>query len=225
MLEFQAMPVLFNDGLNTKLDPKLVPVGQVLTLENAEYGKVGSLAKRTGYDTKLNDVASAPSITSITPEHLIEDDNSLLAIGKRGTNNIKRYIAHNNIWESEPTTKTKVPCDISGFQVFSASYDQTDSRCDHYIPGNFTVYTWRDSKSTYDVHLGILDRYTNQFKDVIVAQSGTSTGMQKVNVITSVTGAIRILVFWKESTNCHLTIFDESGTQLSTSSIDIATTG
>ena len=49
----QLIPVSFAGGVNTKADPKQLPVGQLLSLQNGQFNSIGQIQKRYG-STALN---------------------------------------------------------------------------------------------------------------------------------------------------------------------------
>src|SRR6202789_1499863 len=63
----------FGQGLNTKLDPFQVPVGQFLSLQNSIFQKGGLLSKRNGYQS----IAGAPQESA----YLTTLNGNLLAVG------------------------------------------------------------------------------------------------------------------------------------------------
>lgn len=63
----------FGQGVNTKLDPNQVPIGQFLSLQNSVFQKGGLLSKRNGYQI----ISGAPAHSA----YLTTLNNNLLAIG------------------------------------------------------------------------------------------------------------------------------------------------
>ena len=45
----QSVPITFGGGINTKVDPKQLQSGQLLTLQNGQFSKTGQINKRFGY--------------------------------------------------------------------------------------------------------------------------------------------------------------------------------
>ena len=87
MLQKQAVPINFSQGIDTKSDPKQIPIGKFLNLENSVFTKAGLLQKRNGF----NDLISLPNNTQIYASTFNDD---LITIGKK----LYSYSASSSQW-------------------------------------------------------------------------------------------------------------------------------
>ncbi len=83
-LQKQLVPMPFAQGLNSKQDPKQVPMGQMLTLENGFFQTPGEIRKRYGFNalgtSLLNQSGTLFSVTGMFPYQ-----NELVATGYGGS--------------------------------------------------------------------------------------------------------------------------------------------
>lgn len=74
-LEKQPININFSQGLSTKIDPKQIPIGQFLSLQNSVFTKAGLMQKRNGYG-KLT------TLSDDTSTYLTTFNGNLTAIGE-----------------------------------------------------------------------------------------------------------------------------------------------
>lgn len=74
-LQEAAFRVQFGTGVSTKMDEHVVPSTKLLALENAVFGRPGTLVKRNGYEALASDVPGF--------RHLASRDDELLAFDRR----------------------------------------------------------------------------------------------------------------------------------------------
>lgn len=134
-LDKQGVNIPFGQGIETKTDPKQVPLGKFLSLNNSIFAN-GLLQKRSGF----NKITNLP--TGATASSLCTYKDNLLAIGT----NLYAYAQENNTWydrgslraldlratETVRTESSKTNCDsqISSMGIMCTAY--TDSRGSHY---------------------------------------------------------------------------------------------
>lgn len=76
-LQDQVIPVHFGQGIQSKTDPKLVPVGPVLQLQDAVFTEQGAVNKRNGYE-KLTKTILGGTTLSATPQMVAELNGELV---------------------------------------------------------------------------------------------------------------------------------------------------
>ena len=86
----QPVNINFSNGIDTKMDPWQLPVGQFLRLQNSIFDKGGQLKKRNGY-------SSLPALPNCTYSYLTTFNNNLTAIGS----NIAALNQTSNQWISK----------------------------------------------------------------------------------------------------------------------------
>lgn len=93
-LQKQAINIGFNQGLDTKTDPKQVQLGNFLALQNSVFDKAGALSKRNGFAN----ITTLPNSTQTTLTTL---NDNLLATGS----NLYAYSADTNQWLNQGVTQ------------------------------------------------------------------------------------------------------------------------
>lgn len=83
-LQDQVVPIHFGQGINSKTDPKLVPAGQVLQLQDAVFTEIDACNKRNGYNKITKNIlgggilSASPSMISELNDELVCADNGQL---------------------------------------------------------------------------------------------------------------------------------------------------
>jgi hypothetical protein len=144
MIQKQAFPVPFGQGLDQKTDPKQVSVGKFLSLVNTVFLKGGLLQKRNGFGA-LTDLSNDFST------YLTTFNGNLTAIGL----SVNAFNQNNETWVSRGSFQTM---EVSTLPLVRNNFNQT--QCDSAIINNMvcTVYT-QTTTSTVAV--------TNQYLYVI----------------------------------------------------------
>lgn len=180
MIQKQAVPINFSQGLDTKTDPKQVSLGKFLSLENSVFTKGGLLQKRNGYQrlTTLPDTSST---------YLTTFNGNLTAVGS----SIQAYNESNATWV---TRGNVYPLKLSTLPLIRNSINQI--QCDATIASNglvCTVYSETNGGST-DYKYAVADSVTGQnivAPTLIPAGLGTITGSPRVFVL----GVYFVVVF------------------------------
>lgn len=174
MIQKQAIPLNFAQGLETKVDPWQVPLGKFLELENSIFTKGGMLQKRNGYGS----LASLPNSSST---YLTTLNGNLTAVGS----SISALNAGSGSWVSKGTFN---PLGLSTLSLLRNSVNQ--SQCDSAISSNglvCTVYT--ETNASVSVYkYAIADSTTGQnivSPTVIPVSSGTVTGSPRVFLLNN----------------------------------------
>lgn len=165
----QAVNINFSQGLNQKVDPFQIPIGQFARLQNAVFDKGGRLTKRFGY-SYLTDLPNT------TYAYLTTFNGDLTALGS----NIAALNTASDEWVSRGSIE---PMKVSTLPLIRNNLNQ--SQCDSVVAPNglmCTVYTEVNSGvSTYKYV--IADSITSQnivVPTLIPVTTGTVTGSPRV---------------------------------------------
>lgn len=121
----QPVDISFAKGLDQKIDPFRLPVGNFQTLRNSVFDKGGLLTKRNGYGY----LASLPNESS---SYLTTVNGNLTAIGTT----ISAYDASNKAWSAKGTI---APMEINTLPIIRNNFNQT--QCDSVVADNGLVCT------------------------------------------------------------------------------------
>lgn len=92
----QMVEMPFAQGLDTKRDPFQIPLGKMLTLQNAVFTAPGKIQKRNGYAALVQSVLGGGFIT--TPTALFARANELCQIGDPAAGSLYSYDQSNTAW-------------------------------------------------------------------------------------------------------------------------------
>lgn len=171
MAQTQNVVINFAQGLNTKLDPFQLPVGQFLSLQNAVFQKGQMLSKRNGYQA----IAGAPTSSS----YLTTLNNNLLAIGNSISADVKSLQKFVN-------KGTIQPCSISVSPIIRNNLNQIQT--DSVISSGLICITYtQQNNDTSTYFYAIQDATTEQNivapSSIPVLSGGTIAGSSRVFVV------------------------------------------
>jgi hypothetical protein len=160
-LDFQNIPLVFAQGLDTKSDGKAVPLGKFSELENAVFTKTGILTKRFGYDILPTTIQGGLTSVSAARALATFEDELILFSGKRAYTWAPGVMA----WQDRGAV---VSLATRAFPVLHNSYTQSnpDSAVNHGV----RVTAWEDSRTSNTVRCSIQDAETGAFfaSDILV---------------------------------------------------------
>jgi hypothetical protein len=180
MLNKQAIDISFAQGLDTKTDPKRVPVGKFVQLENMVFNKGGLLQKRNGF-------GQLTSLPDTSYSYLTTFNEDLTAIGP----NIAAYSASNAAWVTKGSLE---PLSLSTLSVIRNNLNQIQG--DIVVSANglaCCVYLEKNNNTTTNKYV-IFDANTGQniiAPTAIPVNTGTVSGGMRVFIL----GNYFILVF------------------------------
>jgi hypothetical protein len=165
----------FGQGLNTKVDPYQVPIGQFLSLQNSVFQKGGLLSKRNGYQP----IAGAP----ISSAYLTTLNNNLLAIGDTISAEVKSL-------DTFVTKGNLQPCSISVSPLIRNNLNQIQT--DSAIANGLICVTYSQQNNTSESEItdylyAVQDSVTEQ--NIVVPTSipvlagGTINGSSRVFIV------------------------------------------
>lgn len=172
MLTKQAIDISFAQGVDTKTDPKRVPVGKFLARQNTVFNKGGLLQKRDGY----NQLTSLPATTY---SFLTTFNGNLTAVGS----NIAAYNNGDDAWVQKGSIQ---PLSLRTLPVLRNNLNQ--SACDIAVASNglaCAVYLEVNAGVTVNKYV-VFDSVTGQnitAPAVIPVVSGTVSGGMRVFVL------------------------------------------
>lgn len=159
-LQKRLVPVQFGGGINTKIDPKQLPAGELLDLKNGQFTKQGEIVKRFGYDILNKTIEGGGQITQGV--ELATYKNELVLFDG---NNIYSYLPSTGNWSNRGTAISVITEDKNILKTSAAQQINPDMA----FLNNIEVYAWEDSRggvrySTVDTTTGafaVSDRLLN----------------------------------------------------------------
>lgn len=180
MLTKQAVDISFAQGLETKVDPKRVPMGKFLNLENMVFTKGGLLQKRNGF-------AKLQSLPDTSYSYLTTFNDNLTAIGT----NIAAFTNTSDTWVSKGTIQ---PLSLNTLPVIRNNLNQIQGDCVVASNGAACAVYLEQYGNNVSAKYVIFDSVTGQnliAPSYIPVSSGTVTGGVRVFLL----GNNFILVF------------------------------
>jgi hypothetical protein len=188
-LQPTALTVRFQGtSIDTKADPKVVPLGRLLKAENTIYTRLGSAAKRTGYTSLGTTVLGAA--TGYTDTRGLGARGDELILFAEGTS--YSYVEQASAW-------SEIPDGVQSVRQTDRAIVKTISNqtgCDVASVGNLSMVGWDDSRG--GVWFAVVE--TDGGRVVIAPTEASDTG-QTPRCVRS--GDTLILV-WAEAALGHL---------------------
>lgn len=147
-IQKQNFNITFGHGVNTKVDPNQIPIGQFASMVNSVFGTTNRLSKRNGFGS----ITSLPDLTS---SYLTTFHGNLTAIGTT----LRAFNQGNESWVDRGRLQ---PVTLSVIPVIRNTFNQT--QCDSVTAPNgsvCTVYTETDIGAT-NYYYVISDGVTSQ---------------------------------------------------------------
>src|ERR1700721_1050056 len=148
----QLVPIQFGGGINTKVDPKQLAAGQLLTLQDGQFSKTGQINKRYGYDTLNTNIQGGSAISAGVALGTYNDELLLFD----GTY-VYSYISATGNWRNRGWAISVITADKTVISLSSAQQLNPDS---NYLSG-IQVFAWEDSRG--GVYYNVLDQITGAF--------------------------------------------------------------
>lgn len=170
MIQKQAVPISFAQGLDTKTDPKQVSVGKFLSLKNSVFDKGGLLQKRNGY-APLTNLPAGNNSTYLTTLN-----DNLTAIG----DTVSAFSQGSDTWVTKGTIQ---PMEVNVLHLIRNNVNQI--QVDAAIASSglvCTVYS-ENNGSSISYKYAVADSVTGQniiSPIAIPVSSGTVTGSPRV---------------------------------------------
>lgn len=150
--EKRLVPVQFGGGINTKIDPKQLQPGQLLTLQNGQFSKAGQINKRFGYDIFSRTIEGGGAIN--TGVEIANYKNELILFD--GTN-LYTYLPATGNWSNRGTAISITTEDKDIIRTSQAQQLNPDMA---YLNG-IEVFAAEDSRG--GIHYATLDSTTKAF--------------------------------------------------------------
>lgn len=146
------IPVQFGKGINTKIDPKQLQAGELLTLNNGQFSKAGMINKRFGYDILNNTIEGGGFITNGVELSNYEEELILF-----DGNNLFSYLPSTGNWSNRGTAISITTEDKDIIRKSDAQQLNPDMA---YLNG-IEVFAWEDSRT--GVRYSVMDTATRAF--------------------------------------------------------------
>lgn len=171
-LQKQSVYFNFSNGVDTKSDPKQIPLGRFYDLQNSVFDKAGLLKKRNGY-------AALTTVTGSVPAYATTLNGNLLAVA----DSFYAYSEANNTWTNKGSF---VSADVSVMPMLRTNGNK--AQADSAIAANGLVciaYTETDGASvpTVSYKYTIIEEATGQIivaPTTITPTAGTVSSFPKV---------------------------------------------
>jgi len=195
-LQRQVISVPMQGSLDTKTDPKQLPTGKMLELENGFRQRNGEFVKRHGYETLGREIA--PSGTLADGRRMAVFGTELNVITNKS---MYTYADDTDDWVLKGPLETLA---VNQRPIIANSYQQTTA--DSATAGSIAIYAWEDSRATptVQVRYAIQDRSSNS---VIIGDSLLLSNAQKPRCVAIGT---KLFVFVRNNATTSLIayIFD-----------------
>lgn len=182
-LDFENVPIVLSQGLNTKSDPKSLAIGKMLSMTNCSFKEVNAITKRDGTVPLSQTIASGGSISngvgiaSFQDELLMLDGQNLYSYSSDLSTLITRGLL--------------IPTSLAVQPVIRNTYQQTEPDSAFHAASGLKCFTWIDSSTSTGMY-SVVDGTTGT---VIV--SPTAIGGIRLKVLTL--GQYFIVIFYQQS--------------------------
>ena len=149
-LDFQTLPLLLTNGIDTKTDPKAVTVDKLLVLENGVFTRTGILSKRFGYDVLPTTIQGGTSSITTAKGIAVFEDELVLFTGTRAYS----YAESTMAWQDRGPAPS---ISVRQYPILHNSSNQTNP--DGAVGSVVRCVAWEDSLggircTTQDVETG-----------------------------------------------------------------------
>lgn len=201
-LQKQILNIALSQGVDTKTDPKQLPIGKLTQLINGYFQTALALLKRNGYTAlsksivSTGTIATGKALDTYRSELTLSDGSSLYGYGVADAK-----------WSSRGTY---IPVDFSSTPVIRNNYTQSNIDSAFHSSG-FYMYVWQDSGG--GCKYSIFDSATNS---EILANQGLSNVLLAPKALTL---GVYLLAIGSEGTNLVYTAFNTTTLTSSTGTI------
>jgi Tfp pilus assembly protein PilX len=162
-LETQTIPLVFQQGVDTKTNEKVLPAGKLRGLENADMDKPGKFKHRPGKEELSTDVLGGTSLSN--PKKLATFKDELLQFAN---SRLYSYSESNDAWvDRGPVAAVSVESKT----LIRNTATQSHPDCATLL--GITVYAWEDSRG--GIRATVIDQETGLpiQSDVEISSSGS----------------------------------------------------
>lgn len=177
-LQKTNIPISLQAGIQTKVDPKQVVLGQLLTLENGIFTSVGSINKRNGYDILGTDLENGIHFTEGAAISVF--GNELLMFSG---NRVYSRTAADNKWIDKGAATSVIT--TGNIIVRNDSYEQSNPVSD--LLSGIEVYAYEDTRG--GIRYDVVDTSTS----AIIVYDKAITAFGFAPVVVAYNGSIFIL--------------------------------
>ena len=182
-LNKSKVDILFTNGINNKIDDKIVTGSTLRTLENAVFTKSGAINKRPGY-TDIDTMTDTGTAITDLKALMTTGNELLLTAGKK----LYSYSSVNDEWINKDDF---VSATIDSDPIVTNTAEQT--AMDSCVVGSIALYAWNDSRN--GIRYSVQDIETGSYytQDVEISSSGDTPRCMAIGN--------RLFVFYGDSAN------------------------
>ena len=169
-LQRQVVSIPMSGTLDTKTDPKQLPTGKLLEMENGFRKRHGELQKRYGFETLGTTITPSGTLSQGRKMALFYDELNVIT-----NKSMYTYSDDNNNWVLKGPLET---LSVASQPIVANSYQQTTA--DSGTAGSIALYAWEDSRTANTIRYSIMDRSSNS---IIIGDALLATNAQKPHVI------------------------------------------
>lgn len=183
-LQKSEFPLVVDGGINTKIDPKLLPIGQNIGVVNASYEKLGAIEKLAGTIKAPPYVTGGDDINLRDLRKVRSFGKKLLAIGEEGSLDFLSYDNSLSQWVEKTTPSYVSGCPVgvgsikAGGETAGAHYPDSDEA--PLYGARAVVHTELDRTGAIPTtHISIQDYGTTETREIATI-SGAGLAQVKV---------------------------------------------
>ena len=150
-LQKNNVPLSLNQGVNTKVDPKQLPLGQFSNLENVNFDKEGEFNKRFGYDRVASSGIGGTALQTVTG--IASFKKQPLWISK---DQVYSYSPANDSWVSEGSYDSVVP---KSKPIVQNGFEQECLNCIYF--NKYQVFAYIENNA--NIKVTVLDPETDSY--------------------------------------------------------------
>lgn len=168
-----TISINFSQGLNTKVDPWQIPIGQFEVLENSVFQIGGLLKKRNGYG-KLADLSPNRYLTTL--------NENLVSIG----NTVSAYSSSLNGWITKGNLQ---PCGLSVLPLIRNNLNQTQIDCA--VANGFVCSVFTETNNSTSA---VVTQYLYAVADSVTGQNIVAPSSLPVIAGGTISGSSRVFI-------------------------------
>lgn len=174
MIEWSVLPIEFGQGITTKPDPKKIPSGKFLRLENGVFTKINQVSKRNGYSAFSSSIIGGGNLVAPTLVHSFQ--NQLICADQ---GNLYSWSVQVNKW-SLVGPYTSIETSVSPIDEST----QGSGAADSVVNGGYILYAWSASNNAVsDVYFSVVDQSTGALIYQSPSVSTMNTGAATNNLV------------------------------------------
>jgi hypothetical protein len=215
-LQKAVVSIPVSQGLDTKTDSKQVMSGRALVLENARFQKVGKLSKRFGLVAIGETIDSGGNLSDYVARNIVSDDTQINVLNSDGI--------YQKSFSSEWTKTSDFKHPTSIRTEFVSKTNRDNFRSDFDYDDTFktwatvTIGTLTNFSVTPYLAITIKNVETGYSKSIRIGAVDADDPSPRV-IATNNGADLRIFAFYKQSGNLLLSVYDQTMSLISSSTV------